>query len=270
MMFWEQITVDQFAAARETCGGVCVIPIGCLEKHGNQLPLGTDILTARTAAALAAEKSEVMIFPYLPFGIVSEVKHKLGTVALSSQLQYHMLEELCEEIARNGFHKILFVNGHGGNTNFLRYFSQSRHEHPCDYTVFTYELSYMTDEQYESFLKLNGPVKESGHADIYETSVVMAVAPEQVHMEALRPQDGHSLCRMDAYGKAGAYAGISWYASYPCQLAGDPSEATVQKGELLLNAYVNNLVKLFDLLKKDDVPGELQEEFYMQCYDPQV
>ena len=245
MMFWEQITVDQFAAARETCGGVCVIPIGCLEKHGNQLPLGTDILTARTAAAL-------------------------GTVALSSQLQYHMLEELCEEIARNGFHKILFVNGHGGNTNFLRYFSQSRHERPCDYTVFTYELSYMTDEQYESFLKLNGPVKESGHADIYETSVVMAVAPEQVHMEALRPQDGHSLGRMDAYGKAGAYAGISWYASYPCQLAGDPSEATAQKGELLLNAYVNNLVKLFDLLKKDDVPGELQEEFYMQCYDPQV
>ena len=45
---------------------------------------------------------------------------------------------------------------------------------------------------------------------------------------------------------------------------------TAQKGELLLNAYVNNLVKLFDLLKKDDVPGELQEEFYMQCYDPQV
>lgn len=78
-MFWEQITVDQFAAARETCGGVCVIPIGCLEKHGNQLPLGTDILTARTAAALAAgKKSEVMIFPYLPFGIVSEVKHKLA------------------------------------------------------------------------------------------------------------------------------------------------------------------------------------------------
>ena len=60
------------------------------------------------------------------------------------------------------------------------------------------------------------------------------VAPEQVHMEALRPQDGHSLGRMDAYGKTGAYAGISWYASYPCQLAGDPSEATVQKGELCL------------------------------------
>ena len=46
--------------------------------------------------------------------------------------------------------------------------------------------------------------------------------------------------------------------------------AAAATGELLLNAYVNNLVKLFDLLKKDDVPGELQEEFYMQCYDPQV
>lgn len=269
-MFWEQITVDQFAAAREICGGVCVIPIGCLEKHGNQLPLGTDILTARTAVARAAEKSEVMVFPYLPFGIVSEVKHKLGTIALSSQLQYHMLEELCEEIARNGFHKILFVNGHGGNTNFLRYFSQSRHEHPCDYTVFTYELFRKTPEQEAAFLALNGPVKESGHADIYETSVVMAIAPEQVHMEALRPQDGRSLGRMDAYAKLGAYSGISWYASYPYQMAGDPSDATAQKGELLLNGFVENLAHLFDLLKNSDLPGELQEEFYMRCDTPQA
>ena len=107
-MFWEKITVNEFAAARESCGKVCFIPIGCLEKHGNHLPLGTDILTARTVAARAAEIEDVMIFPYLPFGIVSEVKHKLGTIALSSQLQYDMLEELCDEIARNGFTKILF------------------------------------------------------------------------------------------------------------------------------------------------------------------
>lgn len=71
MMFWEQITVDQFAAARETCGGVCVIPVGCLEKHGNQLPLGTDILTARTASALAAGKIRGHDFS------VSSVRHCL-------------------------------------------------------------------------------------------------------------------------------------------------------------------------------------------------
>lgn len=270
-MFWEKITVDEFAAARETCGGVCVIPIGCLEKHGNHLPLGTDILTARAVAERAAEKSDVMIFPYLPFGLVSEVKHKLGTVALSSQLIYAMLEELCEEIARNGFNKILLLNGHGGNTNFLRYFSQSRHEHPCDYTVFTYDLSYLSPDEYDQFVEFHGePINVSGHADIYETSTTMALAPEQVKMEALRPEDGLPLGRMDDYAALGIYCGIGWYASFPEQMAGEPQKASADRGEMLLDFYVGHVANIFEKMKSDELPNELQEEFYSQCYDPQI
>ena len=53
-------------------------------------------------------------------------------------------------------------------------------------------------------------------------------------------------------------------------MAGDPPDATAQKGELLLNGFVENLAHLFDLLKNSDLPGELQEEFYMQCDTPQA
>lgn len=269
-MFWEKITVDEFAAAREKCGRVCVIPMGCLEKHGNHLPLGTDILRARGVAELACEKEEVMIFPYMPFGIVSEVKHKLGTIALPSQLMFRMLEELCDEIARNGFTKILFLDGHGGNWNFVRSFIQSRHEHPCNYTAFFYQLSRLTPEEYKSFLEYHGePVTVSGHADIFETSTVMALAPEQVKMDAL-VQNGQSLGRMDDYGELGAYSGISWYASFPHQMAGEPSKASADRGEFLLKYYVEHAAQVFKKLKESDIPGELQEEFYSKCYDPQV
>ena len=124
-MFWEELNVNDFAASIDVTKGVCVFPIGCLEKHGNHLPLGTDIYIARDIAARAAKLEEMMIFPSYPLGVVAEVKHKAGTIAISSQLQFQILEAVFDEISRNGYKKILIANGHGGNTNFLNYFAQA-------------------------------------------------------------------------------------------------------------------------------------------------
>ncbi|MDE5547967.1 MAG: creatininase family protein, partial [Clostridia bacterium] len=85
-MLWENLTVDEFAAAEKETKGVVLVPIGCLEKHGNHMPLGTDILIAREISIKSAEREPAMVFPYLPFGIVAEVKHKLGTISLTSNL----------------------------------------------------------------------------------------------------------------------------------------------------------------------------------------
>lgn len=74
-MFWEEQTVNSFCRSLEKTKGVCIFPIGCIEKHGNHLPLGTDVYTAREIAARAAKIEEVMIFPSWPLGMVSEVRH---------------------------------------------------------------------------------------------------------------------------------------------------------------------------------------------------
>ncbi|MEG0229565.1 MAG: creatininase family protein, partial [Oscillospiraceae bacterium] len=124
-MFWENLTVDEFASAIKKSDGVCVFPIGCLEKHGNHLPLGTDIFIAREIAKRACLKEDFIIFPFYPLGMVAEVKHKMGTVALSSQLQFEILHGICDEIYRNGIDKIIIGNGHGGNNMFLNYFAQA-------------------------------------------------------------------------------------------------------------------------------------------------
>ena len=132
-MEWEKLSIDEFKKGLEESNGVVLVPIGCLEKHGSHMPIGTDIILAREISILASQKEPVMVFPFMPFGIVGEVKHKLGTISLSSQLVYQLLEELCDELARNGFNKIIFVDGHGGNTNFLKYFMQSRLEKKHNY-----------------------------------------------------------------------------------------------------------------------------------------
>ena len=43
-MKWEELTAKDFPKAVRKARGVCVIPLGCLEKHGDHLPVGTDLL----------------------------------------------------------------------------------------------------------------------------------------------------------------------------------------------------------------------------------
>ena len=57
-MFWEELNVNKFVESLDVTGGVCVIPLGCMEKHGNHLPLGTDVYIAREVAARAAKQEE--------------------------------------------------------------------------------------------------------------------------------------------------------------------------------------------------------------------
>ena len=55
-MKWEYLREEEFDAAIEKSGGLCVIPIGCLEKHGQHMPVGTDVIQATEIAKIAAEE----------------------------------------------------------------------------------------------------------------------------------------------------------------------------------------------------------------------
>src|SRR5580704_5476655 len=60
---WEELTAADFAAAIHQSQGVCLLPFGILEKHGPQLPLGTDLINVRYAAEKAAEQEYAVIYP---------------------------------------------------------------------------------------------------------------------------------------------------------------------------------------------------------------
>lgn len=267
-MIWENLTVDDFAAASEKTKGVVLVPIGCLEKHGSHMPLGTDILIAREISIKASEIEEAMVFPYMPFGIVSEVKHKIGTIALSSNLIYHMLEELCDELARNGYNKIIFVDGHGGNKNFLNYFMQSRLERRHPYSAFYYDVSWK-GSLWGEFCEKYGEVLESGHADIFEASSVCAIDNSLMRMERVNREETHAQGRMNHISEKMLYSGIGWYADHPAQVAGDPTGADKEKGEFINNTYIKRLAEAIKVVKEDNVTMELLDEFYSKHDNPE-
>jgi hypothetical protein len=89
----EELTAGDFVKAMDRAQGVCVLPFGIVEKHGPQLPLGTDLINIRYSAVHGAEQEYAIVFPAYYFGQIFEAKHEPGTLAYSARLQLELLQE---------------------------------------------------------------------------------------------------------------------------------------------------------------------------------
>src|SRR5581483_3148782 len=112
---WEELTAGDFVKAIERSQQTCILPFGILEKHGPHLPLRTDLINVRYITLAATAQEYAVVFPEYYFGQIFEARQQPGTVAYSLPLQFQLLQETTDEMARNGCKKVLIVNGHGGN-----------------------------------------------------------------------------------------------------------------------------------------------------------
>jgi creatinine amidohydrolase len=188
-MKWEELTAPEFRGAVRRSKGVCVVPVGVVEKHGDHLPLGTDYLYASAVAARAAELEPAVVFPPYYFGQIHEARHLPGTVALSARLITELLGEVCAEIGRNGLKKIVLLNGHGGN-RYLVPFAKSMLESERDYAVYLLDLDayYRTgdDPGWQALRE----TEVDGHGGEVETSCLLATCPRLVRIAAISPRPG--------------------------------------------------------------------------------
>jgi len=260
----EELTSPKFAKAVEAAGGVCIIPLGIIEKHGPHLPLGTDLYESREIAFTAASREYAVVFPPYYFGQIFEARHQPGTIAYSTELMWKMLDETCRELARNGLKKIILLNGHGGNNSFLQLFCQSQLEKRQDYIVvlFTPGENDATAREIKSLKK----AKLDGHAGEEETSMMYFINPELVDQNALKNESGLDQDRLSKlpYG----YTGIWWFAKYPNHFASDINTPDKRLGELLITGDASQAAELIRFLKKDNSVQQLQEEFFKKADNP--
>lgn len=117
-MNWEKLTSIEFARAIKEVG-VCIIAFGVLERHGDHLPLGTDYLNGHKLVTAASEIEEAVVFPPFYFGQIYEAKCFPGTLTIKPDLLLNLVQNIFDDIARNGLKKIILYNAHGGNDAFL-------------------------------------------------------------------------------------------------------------------------------------------------------
>ena len=67
---WLYRTAEDFDELRKASNDTCVIPMGCVEKHGLHLPLGIDILHSSHIAHMASQLETCCVFPDFTFGDV--------------------------------------------------------------------------------------------------------------------------------------------------------------------------------------------------------
>jgi creatinine amidohydrolase len=263
-MKWEELTSPQFAGAVGKCEGVCLLPLGVIEKHGDHLPLGTDLFLAREIACRAAEREPAIVFPPYFFTQIYEARHTPGTVGIKSQIMYDLLQSVCDEIARNGLKKIILMNGHGGNRHFLPHFIMLQLEQPRDYVVYLPRPDdWARDEEFRARLSEMTESKiRNEHAGESETSMVLAVRPDLVDWSTLPSDKGVAQERLTHLTAVKLYTAIGWYADFPNHYAGEGEYGTAEKGEFIMEQVVERLARIIRVVKDDDSTPSLQREFF--------
>ena len=282
---WLYHTSETFPTLVEESKGVCVIPMGCVEKHGLHLPLGTDCFEATETAYRASQLETVCVFPDFIFGDVPEAWPSMpaGTITLPVETEMLLLEQLCEQASRNGFKKILVVNGHGGNTKWLSTFLRKLTNKKRDFVCGVYSCSSsksvnhmaehliahgsgsvpeITPEDEQVVLDFHNAGKTTGHACMGETACVLGCHPETVHLERLGIESGLSLHKTDYLKEVGIeIKDHGWGINHPYAFSGhDPEGCNERIGRAALRMQAERLARALKVYKDDENVLKWHEE----------
>lgn len=272
---WLHVTSEEFETLRKEAKETCIIPMGCMEKHGLHLPLGTDILQASYITYMASQMETVCVFPDFTFGDIAEntPTSPPGNVMMPVELEMQLLEHLCEQISRNGFKKIMIYNGHGGNVSWLSTFLRKMANKKRDYVVVNVNIkcdvmgrlartlkdkgtgyfSELTEEDENLILERGETKLKDGHCGYTETSYVFGAYPECVHMEKLGLISGKSRNLTGAFKGAGIQIrDHGWGVNFPNWMdSDDPVGCNERIGKAALQIEAERLAYAIKVMKED-------------------
>ena len=216
---------------------VAVLPFGALEQHGPQLPLATDTIQATGVAERIAERYDALLLPAVAYGDTWNNAGYPGTVSLSAPTVTAIAVDLARSVWSFGIKSLVIINGDWGNRNPL--YEATRileREHGIRILVLDYPgLTEAAEHVIES-----GPAAPGlCHADEIETSLVLALAPDQVH------PDRYVACYPEFPADFGVRP-MQLHQFSESGVFGDPTLADADKGRTLLEAVVTASVPIID------------------------
>ena len=280
-MLWEYLREEEFPAMIDRAHGVCAMAIGCVEKHGQHLPLGTDTLKGGRILEMASEREEVCIFPRMYFGDLQGSQacaagkgEHYGYIVLSAELLLQMLREICDEIGRNGFKKILLFSSHGGNNALIANFLRAVRAEKKDYDVFSFYnklvmpkdilehiekhgrdvFPALTDEDIKTLEDYVAAGKYDGHGGFGESSMLMGTYPELIRLDRCEAESGLTIHVYDPLAELGIQWGRQWHVNYPNSYSGHaPVGLTQAIADAAVEISVQRLTAVLKTLKDDSV-----------------
>lgn len=223
-----------------------LIPIGSMEQHGHHMPLNVDVLLPCEFSRRVAAQIGALVAPPFTYGYKSHQKsgggnHLPGTTSLDGATLVAALRDVIREFARHGVRRICLMNGHFENSWFIiegidLALRELRWDGITDMKIVV--LSYWDFVSPATIAELypNGfPGWDKEHGGVLETSLMLALHPDLVHMERAIHHPPAEFAPYDVYP-------VNPALTPPAGTLSSPAEASRDKGEILLRVCTEGIV----------------------------
>ena len=234
---------------------VAILPWGATEAHNYHLPYGTDNFQIEAIAAEAARRAhekgaKVIVLPNVPFGVNTGQADIAFNLNIYPSTQYRIINDLLEVLERQGVHKLIIVNGHGGN-NFKPLLRELGLKHPKMLLLFT---NFFQTVDKKDFFEEKGD-----HADEMETSLML-----HLHSDLILPleeagEGREKKSRITGIREGWAWSERKWSMVSEDTGIGNPKKATAEKGKRFFEAVSAKIANLITEVAEVDIDDRYSE-----------
>jgi creatinine amidohydrolase len=232
---------------------IIVLPLGAIEQHGPHLPMSTDFVVADAAGRAVVEavgtEVDAWLLPTLPFTKSNEHAWSPGTMWLSATTLMAVLDDIGRSIATTPARRVLFINGHGGNSALVQVMNR---ELRLKYGLQTFLAHpHMPADQGGS-----SAASELGmgiHGGMDETSVMLHLQPELVDMSLAVRRVPEALSHNE-HVRFGGKVAFGWLSNdfFPDGHIGDPTGASADIGAKMFSSAVEGLCEALREISRFD------------------
>ncbi len=215
---------------------VVMLPIGGGSKeHGNHLPMGTDLFVTDFLARRVTERCDVLTLPTLPYAYFPAFVEWKGSVSIDHRHFMDFVGDIILSFARFGVRKFLILDG-GVSTHIPLKLLALTMNNEHDIKVAVSDCTGLGRETEQAVCSQ----KRGGHGDEAETSAMLYIREDLVHME--KTIEEYPAVFPHSMGKGFQKVYLPNRMCTPCGTNGNSTLATKEKGERIMMAQVDDLV----------------------------
>lgn len=242
MRIWEHLAWSELS---ELAGEVGLVPVGATEQHGPHLPTGTDTIIATALCRQVSDRTGAVVLPTVP--VAASYGHGTSLPGTISLTPVQLAQVACQyaewAAATSGLTRLLFVNAHFGNSASLGMATDHLRLHRPDLRTGVVNW-WSLAEAIGAAMAADGT---DIHANCGETSVMMALAPDLVHLDRLAGADDPDRSEDLVFRYTAASLSRNG-------VTGRPSQATRELGEELVSLAVETISALVERGRKEEPP----------------
>lgn len=222
---------------------VVLIPVGSIEQHAAHMPLFVDCLLPGKISEIVASEIDGLVGPTITTGYKSQQRsgggnHIIGSFGFDADVVINIAKTFVMEFHRHGADKLVFVNGHYENYQFLYEGVELATRELGDNAPTVLLLSYwdfVTDDTIARLYPDGFPGWDVEHGGVMETSLMLKYFPEYVCMDKLIDHDPAQLPLYDQLPVCPSF-------TPPAGSLSSGKASTAEKGDILAESIISNMV----------------------------